>query len=71
MKTTESSTLQDELSDINIPLSGSLNLDRSIEDATGDPDKLMKTVFFEELEMLFIDKIRDGRCTQTSGCLYP
>jgi len=58
MKTKESSILSDEISDLNIPLLGSINLDQTIEDAIGDSDKLMETVFFRQLDRLFIEKIR-------------
>jgi ATP-binding protein involved in chromosome partitioning len=61
MRTKEFSALPDKISDLSIPLLGSINLDESIEDAMGNADKLIKTVFFGQLEKLFIEQIKDSR----------
>ncbi|MCX5813933.1 MAG: P-loop NTPase [Proteobacteria bacterium] len=59
MRTKESSMLSDEIKDLNVPLLGSINLDQTVEDATGDVDKLMETAFFKQLDILFIKRIKD------------
>jgi ATP-binding protein involved in chromosome partitioning len=61
MKIKDSSILSDEIKYLYIPLLGSINLDYSFEDATGNVNKLIETACFRQLDEVFLTKIKDVR----------
>lgn len=49
MKMTESSIIEDSITEMNLPFIGSIFFDENLEGAIGDGDLLLKTKFMEEL----------------------
>jgi ATP-binding protein involved in chromosome partitioning len=57
MRRNESPLFSDMIRDLNIPMLGSISLDQTIEDATGDMNKLIETSFFMQLNKIFSERI--------------
>jgi ATP-binding protein involved in chromosome partitioning len=56
MRKKESPLLSDMIDDLSIPILGAIDLDRAIEGATGNVDKLTETAFFKQLNDIFFKK---------------
>lgn len=57
MKTKERPAAADELLDLGVPFLGSIDFDCQLEDALGNPEKLLKTSFAKQLDQIISSKI--------------
>jgi len=56
MRIVESSFVMDELKTFGVPFLGKINFDKSFEEAVGNPSKLLKTRFVQDLKKIVLNR---------------